>query len=126
MEILQLFNALADETRIRMLNLLNAGELCVCDIEEVLHIKQSNASRHLNRLKLSGLILSAKKSQWVYYQISDTIKIKYPFIETIIQEELGKLEVCKDDLELLAKHKASGFTCEQRIISKKNIKEANQ
>ncbi len=51
-EIVQLFKALADETRIRMLNLLKNGELCVCDIEEVLDIQQSNASRHLNKLKV--------------------------------------------------------------------------
>lgn len=113
MEILHLFNALADETRLRMINLLTAGELCVCDIEEVLNIKQSNASRHLNRLKLAGIILSAKKSQWVYYRINDAIQIKYPFIQTIIHEELGKIEVCKDDMECLAKHKVSGFVCEQ-------------
>ena len=114
-----MFKALADETRIRMLNLLNTGELCVCDIEEVLDIKQSNASRHLNRLKSAGIILSAKKSQWVYYRINDAIKIKYPFIQTIIQDELEKIEVCKDDMALLAKHQASGFTCEQRTVRNK-------
>jgi ArsR family transcriptional regulator, arsenate/arsenite/antimonite-responsive transcriptional repressor len=42
--IVYIFKALADENRIRILNLLKNGELCVCDIEAVLGIKQSNAS----------------------------------------------------------------------------------
>ncbi len=113
-EIVQLFKALADETRIRILNLLRNGELCVCDIEEVLDIQQSNASRHLNKLKLAGLIISAKKSQWVYYRLNNEIVIKYPFILEIINNELGKINICESDIERLTQHKASGSFCEQR------------
>ena len=115
MEIVRLLKALADETRIRMLNLLKTGELCVCDIEEVLGIQQSNASRHLNKLKSVGLILSDKKSQWVYYRMNDEIIVKYPFIQRIIQEELVKINVCEADMEQLIKHKAGSTSCEQRI-----------
>ena len=114
MEIVQLFKALADETRIRMLNLLKNSELCVCDIEEVLNIQQSNASRHLNKLKSAGLIVSEKKSQWVYYRINDKILMKYPFIQEIISDELLKINICGDDMERLIKHKASGFSCEKQ------------
>lgn len=111
MEIIHLFKALADETRIRMLNLLKNGELCVCDIEEVLNIQQSNASRHLNKLKWARLIVSNKKSQWVYYRMNNEIIIKYPFIQDIINDELLKINICKDDMERLIKHKASGASC---------------
>lgn len=114
MGIVQLFKALADETRIRILNLLENGELCVCDIEEVLDIQQSNASRHLNKLKLAGLIISAKKSQWVYYRLNNEIFIKYPFILEIINDELRKINICESDIERLTQHKASGSFCEQR------------
>lgn len=48
-DIVYTFKALADENRIRILNLLRSDELCCCDIESVLGIKQSNASRHLSR-----------------------------------------------------------------------------
>lgn len=60
MEIVYICKSLADENRIRILNLLKNEELCVCDIEAVLGIKQSNASRHLNKLKMAGIIASEK------------------------------------------------------------------
>ncbi len=47
LELVVILKALADETRLRMLHLLKDRELCVCEIEEVLGIQQSNASRHL-------------------------------------------------------------------------------
>jgi len=111
-EIVQLFKALGDETRIRMLNLLRNGKLCVCDIEEVLGIQQSNASRHLNKLKGAGLIVSDKKSQWVYYRMNDEIIIKYPFIQMIIQDEIIKFKICASDMERLIIRKTSGTFCE--------------
>jgi len=113
MDIVQLFKALADETRIRILALLKHGELCSCDIEEILRIKQSNSSRHLNKLKLAGLIISNKNSQWVYYRINEDTLRKYPFLETLIKVELEKNTVCESDLDRLRKYKASGLTCEQ-------------
>lgn len=114
MEIVQLFKALSDETRIRILNLLKNGELCVCDIEKILNIQQSNASRHLNKLKWAGIIVSEKKSQWVYYRFNDDICLKYPFLFIIINDELRKISVCKQDLLHLTEHKASGFSCENQ------------
>ena len=113
MEIVQLFKALSDETRVRILNLLKTGELCVCDIETILNIQQSNASRHLNKLKRAGLITSSKKSQWVYYRINKDIMVKHPFIQGIFNDELLKMNMCKDDSERLIKHKASGASCER-------------
>jgi ArsR family transcriptional regulator, arsenate/arsenite/antimonite-responsive transcriptional repressor len=111
-DLVYILKALADENRIRILNLLRDGELCVCDIETVLGIKQSNASRHLNRLKIAGIIDSEKKSQWVYYRLKDDTFVKFPFLSTIINDELSKINVCKKDIELLEKIKASGRHCD--------------
>ena len=83
-DIVYILKALADENRIRILNLLRNGELCVCDIEAVLGIKQSNASRHLNRLKIAGIIVSEKKSQWVYYRLNDDIFSNFPFFQSFL------------------------------------------
>jgi ArsR family transcriptional regulator, arsenate/arsenite/antimonite-responsive transcriptional repressor len=111
-DIVYIIKALADENRLRILNLLRNGELCVCDIEAVLGIKQSNASRHLNRLKVAEIIVSEKKSQWVYYRLKDETFLKFPFLSIIINEEIGKISVCKEDLKLLKKIKANGRSCE--------------
>lgn len=112
MDIVYILKALADENRIRILNILKDNELCVCDIETVLGIKQSNTSRHLNRLKIAGIIDSEKKSQWVYYRLKDETFAKFPFLSTIINDEMGKISICKEDLELLKKIKTSGRTCD--------------
>ncbi|MDD3022567.1 MAG: metalloregulator ArsR/SmtB family transcription factor [Syntrophomonadaceae bacterium] len=112
MEIVHIFKAMADETRIRMLSLLKYGELCVCDIEEVLNVQQSNASRHLNKLKLAGLIVSRKKSQWVYYRFNEDIFHAYPFLSIILNDEVSKIEICEQDFAQLKKHKESKAACD--------------
>ncbi len=64
------FEALADETRIRILNLLAEGELCVCDLMRVLKEPQSKMSRHLAYLRRSGLVESKRGGLWMYYKLS--------------------------------------------------------
>ena len=64
------FNALADETRLRILNLLREGELCVCDLMRVLKEPQSKISRHLAYLRHSKLVKGRKEGLWMYYSIS--------------------------------------------------------
>src|SRR5277367_3199079 len=66
----QIFRALSDRTRLRILNLLRPGELCVCDIVSVLDIPQPTASRHLAYLRKSGLVLARKEGLWHYYRLS--------------------------------------------------------
>ena len=112
MDLVDILKALADENRLRILNLLSNGELCVCDIETVLGIKQSNTSRHLNRLKVAEIIAFEKKSQWVYYRLKDETFVKFPFLSLIINDEVSKIDVCKKDSELLEKIKASGRCCD--------------
>ena len=67
----QLFKALADETRLKILWLLmGQEELCVCDIMGVLGITQSKASRHLRYLFNAGLVSDRREGLWMYYRIS--------------------------------------------------------
>src|SRR3954452_7107338 len=64
-----LFKAHADVTRLRILGLLLAGEVCVCDIHESLDIPQSKASRHLAYLRKSGLVETRREGLWVHYRL---------------------------------------------------------
>jgi ArsR family transcriptional regulator len=64
-----LFKALADATRLRILGLLLAGEVCVCDIHESLKIPQSKASRHLAYLRRAGLVETRREGLWVHYRL---------------------------------------------------------
>ncbi len=64
------FNALADETRLRIISLLGGGELCVCDIMGVLNEPQSKVSRHLATLRRTGLVEAKRKGLWMHYRLS--------------------------------------------------------
>ncbi len=67
---IQLFKALSDGTRLRMLLLLlNNGELCVCDLMESMQIPQSTASRHLALLRNAGLVDGERHGTWMYYRV---------------------------------------------------------
>ena len=66
----RLFRALGDETRLRIVALLSHGELCVCHLEKALDLNQSNASRQLGILKVSGVVDSRREGTWVYYSVS--------------------------------------------------------
>lgn len=67
----QVFKALADRTRLRILALLLGGEVCVCHVYESLKIPQPKASRHLAYLKRAGLVEDRKVRLWVYYRLAD-------------------------------------------------------
>lgn len=112
MELLKILKALSDETRIRMLNLFSYGEMCVCEIEAILEINQSNASRHLNKLTNANIISYCKKAQFVYYKIEQTTLEQYPFIKEMLNNEVKVIELCKKDLEKYNEFKKKGVTCE--------------
>ena len=111
MELIQILKALSDETRVRILNLLMDGELCVGEIEYLLNINQSNASRHLSTLKNACLITYEKNAQWIFYSISKDTLEKHSFIRVLIENELSQLDLYTKDKKRLQEHKSSGKTC---------------
>lgn len=70
--ILPVFKALSDETRLRILTLLRNGELCVCDITETLEMTQPNISFHLSMLKEAGIIKVRKNGRWIHYSLDES------------------------------------------------------
>ena len=63
------FRALADATRVRMLNLLiRNDELCVCDLNENFELSQPTISHHLSLLKKAGLVESDMRGRWAFYR----------------------------------------------------------
>ncbi|KWT88549.1 ArsR/SmtB family transcription factor [Candidatus Magnetominusculus xianensis] len=67
--MVKLFGALSDDTRLRIIKLLDIGELCVCDITAALELSQPKVSFHLSILKEAGLIVDRKDGKWVYYSL---------------------------------------------------------
>jgi len=67
MEVSEVLKALADTNRLRILNLLHERTLCVCDLEAILELNQSNLSRHLSKLKQAGIVSAQKRALFTYY-----------------------------------------------------------
>ena len=68
-EFMNITKALADETRARALLALRQGELCVCQITELLGLAPSTVSKHLSLLLQAGLVESRKDGRWIYYKL---------------------------------------------------------
>lgn len=98
-ELLRIFKALSDETRLRILKLLEEGELCVCDIVSALDIIQPKVSFHLSVLQESGLIKSSKQGKWIYYRIDDCDMFKRFLILSVL-ERISENEVVEDKKRL--------------------------
>lgn len=71
-ELVTIFKALSDETRLRIIKLLAEGELCVCDITAALDMVQPKVSFHLSTLKEAGLIKDRKQGKWIHYSLNET------------------------------------------------------
>lgn len=63
------FRALADRTRLRLLNLMGADEVCVCFFVEILKTNQPKISRHLAYLRRAGIVGARREGQWIHYRI---------------------------------------------------------
>jgi ArsR family transcriptional regulator len=67
-----LFRAFADPTRLRIVSLLAAGELCVCDIVEILELPQPTVSRHLGALRAAGLVEVEREWKFAHYRLAES------------------------------------------------------
>jgi ArsR family transcriptional regulator len=67
MKLVQIYQCLCDQTRLRILNLLNGGELCVCQIQEILGEPQVKVSKHLAYLRAHGLVVARREANWMVY-----------------------------------------------------------
>jgi len=102
-ELEQLFKGLADQTRLRILNLLLHGELCVCDIQYVLESSQPNVSRHLTYLKNSGLVLDRREGPRMYYRLARPGESLRKLLFGFLREVFGSSEVLIEDSQKLKK-----------------------
>src|SRR3989442_15775070 len=67
----KLFRALADSTRLRLLNLMNGREVCVCYFVEILKTSQPKISRHLAYLRRAGIVAARREGKWMHYRLTE-------------------------------------------------------
>ncbi|MFC7042344.1 ArsR family transcriptional regulator [Halonotius aquaticus] len=69
---LTVFKALANESRVRILDALRDGEMCACELQVVLDAPQSTVASHLRELADAGIVRKRRQGKWTYYRIGDT------------------------------------------------------
>ena len=85
--VLQRFQAIAEETRLRIVRLLAGGERCVCELQEELGAAQSRLSFHLRKLKEAGVVSDRRDGRWVYYSlVPESIEEMRAFLGEVKQD----------------------------------------
>jgi ArsR family transcriptional regulator, arsenate/arsenite/antimonite-responsive transcriptional repressor len=97
------FKALADATRLRILGLLLTGEVCVCHIHESLKIPQPKASRHLAYLRKAGLVDARRDGPWVHYRMAPLADPVLGAIADAVRHALAHVEAVRKDADRLEK-----------------------
>ncbi len=111
METLKIIKALGDENRLRIVNILFGRELCVCEVEGILSMTQSNISRHLSKLTSSGVTKYRKDAKYIYYSLEEKTLVEHPFIAEAIKDFRGE-ERYMEDLVKLNRYVEHGYTCD--------------
>lgn len=91
----EIFKALGDKNRLRIINILVEKTACVCDIEASLGLSQTNVSRHLKILKDLRIVTKEKKAQWVYYSLDENF-LSYTGLLSQLKEEFKQAQYLKD------------------------------
>ena len=102
--LVKVFKALSDETRIRLLKLLQHRETCVCELMQALNMTQSRVSRNLGILKDAGLVKDRRDGLWVHYSLNEESFNRYagPILE-LMKGWANDDEVVRDDMDALGK-----------------------
>jgi ArsR family transcriptional regulator len=87
-----LFASLSDRTRLRLLNLMNGREVCVCYFVEILGQSQPKISRHLAYLRRAGVVAARREGKWIHYKI-------------VVPSDLGATRIFQEALAVLREEK---------------------
>jgi DNA-binding transcriptional ArsR family regulator len=102
-EFMNIVKALADENRVRALLSLRGGELCVCQIIELLKLAPSTVSKHMSVLKQARLVEATKRGRWVYYKLpheAETSQLAADATSFVFEAVLNDPTILRDDEEL--------------------------
>ncbi|HVP81102.1 MAG TPA: metalloregulator ArsR/SmtB family transcription factor [Thermodesulfobacteriota bacterium] len=117
-QLIQLFRALSEEARLRIVMLLTNGELCVCDLMAILEEPQSKISRHLAYLTHSGLTKGKRVGVWMHYSLKEPLDEVYKAEIEFLKKQLSHLPQLCSDSEKLLELKREG--CCKAVLKLKN------
>ena len=92
----EIYKALADETRIRILSLLFIQDLCVCQLCGIMEVSQAKISRHLAKLRESGMVYTKREEQFIRYRLNRDELLLIDTLETLYRR-INDYEILKRD-----------------------------
>lgn len=98
---------LGDPTRLRVIRLLDHGELCVCDLMAALDMPQSTVSRHMSFLRNAQWVNSRRKGKWVYYSLAEPADEIQSLVLQVLRQNLSALSQARRDYSRLLDHLAT-------------------
>lgn len=105
-EVLSIARALGDESRLRALVAVSGGELCLCQLIEILGLAPATVSKHMNLLQHAGLVERTRKGKWRFYRLASesggTSRAVRRALEWVLQE-VGSDARLKDDARKIRK-----------------------
>jgi len=113
----QMYKALSEEMRLRIMMLLTHGELCVCELMAIFNEGQSKVSRHLIYLKNSGMVNSRRVGTWMHYSIKEPLDEAIAAQIAFIKEQFTQMPVFRDD-ELKLVEVKNQNVCENASVAK--------
>ncbi len=103
MELVQIYECLCDVTRLRLLNVLAQGPLCVCHFQAVLREPQVKISKHLGYLRTRGLVTARREGNWMIYELPAKLPAELRTNLACLQDCVREQPVFQRDLERLRK-----------------------
>lgn len=102
MDLEKLFAALGDRTRLRLVNLMTEGEICVCFFVDALDQPQPTISRHLAYLRRAGLVAARRDGKWMSYRLTPpTNAAERKVFDAVLESLAGDRELQRDRARLL-------------------------
>ncbi len=124
--IIQIYKALSEEIRLRIIMLLTHGELCVCDLMEIFQETQSKISRHLAYLKHSGFVKNRRVGTWMHYSLKESMdKYKLAHI-SFMKQYLSEMAPFKNDVKKMEEVKQLKLCEKQNTPTHKNKRSQNK
>jgi len=97
-DTINVFKALSDPNRIRIVKMLGERELCMCEVREVLNLSNSTVSKHLTILRDAGLLLDSKNGRWVNFRLNSKADNQFTrSILTLIRKSFDDDETIRED-----------------------------
>lgn len=117
-DVVNIFKALGDPTRLRIVLLLRQRELCVCELMSVLEMEQSRVSHHMRILRQAGIVEDVRDGRWIIYRLPDAAR---PLVEGLFAgalrervERSGEVEADAQKLKACVEENLRGCACETR------------